>query len=64
MARYMLSVHTGAGEPRPQMSKEEMEASWQKINALEEEMKSSDALLLSARLHAADTATVVRRLRW
>lgn len=59
MARYMLSVHSVAAAPR-QMTEEEMQQSWQKINALEEEMKASDALVLSARLHPPDTATVVR----
>lgn len=61
MAQYMLSVHTGAPEgPRPQMTEEQMQASWQAIQALEEDMKSSGAFVLSARLHPADTASVVR----
>lgn len=60
MAQYMLSVHSGAGEARPQMSEEEMQQGWQKINALEEELKSSGAWVFSARLHPPDTATVVR----
>jgi hypothetical protein len=61
MAQYMLSVHTGAhAEPRPQMTEEQMQKSWQTINALEEDMKSSGAFVLSARLHPPDTASVVR----
>ncbi len=60
MAQYMLSVHSVAGGARPQMTEEERQQSWRKITVLEEEMKSSGAWVLSARLHPPDTATVVR----
>ena len=60
MAQYMLSVHSVAGGGVPTMTDEEMQQSWQKITVLEEEMKSSGAWVLSARLHPPDTATVVR----
>src|SRR5436309_12685611 len=42
------------------MADEQMQHSWQEIQALEAEMKSSGAWVFSARLHEADTATVVR----
>ena len=57
MAQYMFSVHSGGGDPRPPMTEEEMQQSWQRINALEEEMKAAAAFVLSARLHPPDTAT-------
>jgi hypothetical protein len=60
MAQYMLSVHTGAMPSRPKMTEDQMQESWQRINALEEEMTSAGAFVLSAKLHPADTATVVR----
>ena len=60
MAQYMLSVHSGGGGGGPRMSDEEMQQFMQKINDLEAEMNASGTLALSARLHPADTATVVR----
>jgi hypothetical protein len=63
MPQYMLSVHTtpptGAEAPGP-MTTEQMQHSMAQINALEAEMMAADALVLSARLTEADTATVVR----
>jgi len=56
----MLSVHTVEGEPREPMTDEQMQQSWQAIQALESEMKSAGAWVFSGRLHDADTATVVR----
>jgi hypothetical protein len=60
MPRYLLSVHTADGEAREPMTDEQMQHSWQEIQALEAEMKSAGAWVFSGRLHAADTATVVR----
>jgi hypothetical protein len=60
MARYMFSVHSVAGGGVPEMTEEEMQQGWQKINILEEEMKSSGALVFSGRLLEPETATVVR----
>jgi hypothetical protein len=60
MPQYMLSVHTCEGEARAPMSAEEMQCSWQQITALESDMKSAHAWVFSARLHEAETATVVR----
>ena len=42
------------------MTDEQMQQSWQQIQALEEEMKSAGAWVFSGRLHDPDTATVVR----
>jgi hypothetical protein len=63
MPQYMLSVHNAPprdGEARDPMSDEQMQHSMAQINALEAEMTAADALVLSARLTEADTATVVR----
>ena len=60
MAQYMLSVHTCEGEAQEPTSPDEMQHSWQQIATLETEMKSTGAWVFSARLHDADTATVVR----
>ena len=60
MAHYLLSVHSVAGEIREPMTDDEMKESFKQIGILEAEMKSSDSLILSGRLHEPDTATVVR----
>jgi len=60
MAHYLLSVHSVAGEIREPMTDDEMKESFKQIGILEAEMKSSDSLVLSGRLHEPDTATVVR----
>jgi hypothetical protein len=60
MTRYLLSVHSTAGEARAPMSDEEMRQSYQRIGALEREMESAGAWVFSGRLHDPDTATVVR----
>jgi hypothetical protein len=60
MPKYMLSVHSVDGAAREPMTEEQMNQSWQAINALEAEMKSAGAWVFSGRLHEADTATVVR----
>jgi hypothetical protein len=60
MPHYMLAAHTRPDDGRASMSEEEQQASWQRISALEAEMKSAGAWVFSARLHDADTATVVR----
>jgi hypothetical protein len=60
MTQYLLSVHTVEGEVREPMTDEEMQESWKRIQALNEELKSAGAWVFSARLHEPDTATVVR----
>src|SRR6266581_3037344 len=60
MTRYLLSVHSVAGEVREPMTDEEMQQSYQQLDVLEEEIKSAGAWVFSGRLHEPDTATVVR----
>ncbi len=60
MARYMLSTHTVDGAVREPMTAEQMQHSWKEISELEAEMKAAGVWLFSARMHDADTATVVR----
>ncbi|MGW4031827.1 YciI family protein [Streptomyces sp. NPDC004838] len=60
MTRYLLSVHSAAGEARAPMSDEEMQEFRRRLDALEGEMESAGAWVFSGRLHDPDTATVVR----
>jgi len=62
MPRYLLSlsVPSGGGAPRPQMSDEQMRESWQRINTLNDELRAAGAWVFGGRLHEPDTATVVR----
>jgi len=60
MSRYLLSVHSVAGEVRDPMTEEQMQQFMKQIGALEEEMKSAGAWVFSGRLHEPNTATVVR----
>jgi hypothetical protein len=60
MARYMLSVHSREGEIREPMTEEEMQRSHAQLGVIEREMAAEGAWVFSARLHDADTATVVR----
>ncbi|MEP6816922.1 MAG: YciI family protein [Marmoricola sp.] len=60
MTQYMLSVHSAPGEAREPMTPEQMQQSFQQINALEEDMKSAGAWVFSGRLSEPDTATVMR----
>lgn len=59
MPHYMLAAYTREDEPVA-MSDEERQASWKQIQVLEADMRSAGAWVFSARLHDADTATVVR----
>jgi hypothetical protein len=63
MTQYLLSVHTGAdggAQPADPMTPEQMQQSYQQMQALEEEMKAAGAWLFSGRLTEPDVATVVR----
>jgi hypothetical protein len=60
MTKYLLSVHSVAGEGREPMTDEEMGQFMERVGALEEELKSAGAWLFGGALHEADTATVVR----
>jgi hypothetical protein len=60
MPHYMLAAHTRDDEASPAKTAEEQQASWERIQTIETEMKSKGAWVFSARLHDPDTATVVR----
>ncbi len=63
MTQYLLSVHAGAdgaAPPAEPMTPEQMQQSYQQMQALEEEMKAAGAWLFSGRLTEPDMATVVR----
>ena len=60
MTQYMFSAYSVDADAGPEMTEEEMQRGWQKINILEEEMRSSGALVFSGRLLEPETATVVR----
>ncbi|MGI8632054.1 MAG: YciI family protein [Solirubrobacterales bacterium] len=59
MPKYLLSVHSVEGEPRPEMSDEQMQGFMKQIEELEAEMRSSGAFVFTGGLHPPDTATVV-----
>jgi hypothetical protein len=60
MPQYLLSAHSIDGEAREPMTDDEMQQVMARVGALEEEMKSASAWVFGGRLHAPDTATVVR----
>jgi hypothetical protein len=60
MAQYLLSAHSVEGQAREPMSDEDMQQLMAGVHALEEEMKSTGALVFGGRLHEPNTATVVR----
>jgi hypothetical protein len=60
VSRYLLSAHSVEGEARPSMSPHEVARITAQVEALEAEMKSAGVWLFGGRLHAPDTATVVR----
>ncbi|WP_283135953.1 YciI family protein [Rhizohabitans arisaemae] len=60
MPHYMLSVHSVEGQVREPMTEQAMRRSHERLEAVEQEMKSSGMWVFSGRLHDADTATVVR----
>jgi len=63
MTRYLLSVHTGADTRPAEMTGDEVQQGYARVAALEQEMKSSGALLFSGRLEAPSAAKVVRASR-
>ena len=63
MTQYLLSVHAradGGAQPAEPVSPEQMQQSYQQMQALEEDMKAAGAWLFSGRLTEPDMATVVR----
>lgn len=60
MNHYLLSVHSSPDNCQPEMSPEEMQQAFQRIEALESEMKAGGAWMFSGRLTESEAATVVR----
>jgi hypothetical protein len=60
MTQYLLSAHSVEGEVRDPMTVEEIRQITEQVRSLEAEMKSVGAWVFGGRLHAPDTATVVR----
>ena len=63
MTKYLLSVHSVEGlqtEAAQPMSAEEMQQMYAQVGSLEADLKSAGAWVFGGRLHAPDTATVVR----
>jgi len=59
MTKYLLSVHSVEGEVGDPMTEEEMRQFMERVDVLEQEMKSAGAWLFGGALHEAGTATVV-----
>jgi hypothetical protein len=59
MSHFLLAVHTD-DEPREAMTDEDMQRGFERIAALETEMRAADALVYSGRLDAPEQARVVR----
>jgi hypothetical protein len=60
MTRYLLSVHSVEGQASEPMTPEQMQRQMQEMGDLEGAMRSSNALVLSARLTGSSQARVVR----
>ncbi|MEL6430681.1 MAG: YciI family protein [Planctomycetota bacterium] len=60
MNQYLFAVHSSAGADCQSRPPEEMQEQFQRIEALEREMRAAGALTASGRLSGADSATVVR----
>jgi hypothetical protein len=59
MSRYLLSVHSIAGEMGDPTTDEDMQKKFKEIQAFHEEMKSSGAWVTTGALHGPDEAKVV-----
>ena len=57
MAKYLLSVHSVEGEVGDPMTEEQMQRFMERVNALEQEMRSTGAWLFGA------PSTIPRRQR-
>ena len=58
MTQYMLSVHLGGDEPPP--SEEQMQQSYQKVDALNGKLQKAGVWVFAGGLEPPATATVVR----
>ena len=61
MAKYLLATYTAEEAAREPMTEADMQASWERLSKVEEEMKATGTWFFSGRLHDAETATVVRQ---
>ena len=60
MSHYLLSVHTGAGQPSTAPDETATRTHMERIGSLEDEMRASGALVFSGRLDDPAASTVVR----
>jgi hypothetical protein len=60
MSQYLLSVHTTEDEPRQPMTEEEMRRGFELVEAIEHDMRATNALVFSGRLLEPARARVVR----
>jgi hypothetical protein len=60
MTQYLLSLHRVDGDAGERMTDEEMQQSYARVGALNEELRSSGAWVFGGRLHDPQTATVVQ----
>lgn len=60
MTQYLLSVHTGTSASQQELTDSEAQRGFELVAALEAEMTSANALVLSGRLTDASSATVVK----
>ena len=60
MPHYMLAAYTREDDPPTAQSEHDRQTAWRQIQQLESDMRTAGAWVFSARLHDADTATVVR----
>jgi hypothetical protein len=61
MTQYMLSVHhTGPDDPAFHMSPEDMQATFEAVDAVNTELQSTGAWVFGGGLEMPDTATTVR----
>ncbi len=63
MTQFLLSTHMAQGKAREPMTEEGMRALSERIEMLEDEMKSEGVFLMSARLSEPGDALVVRSSR-
>jgi hypothetical protein len=60
MTQYLLSLHSADREVGDKMTDEEMQQSYTRVGALNEELRAAGAWVFGGRLHQPETATVVR----
>ena len=59
MTQYLLSLHSADREVGDAMTDEEVQQSYARVGALNEELRSAGAWVFGGRLHQPETATVV-----